>query len=109
MLDTIIGIENVTLMAQLFGGFRLYIPKSNTPRAQIFRDLIGSDAYDKLHYACQGCFVWVPTQRKPGPRLSRSECQQRNDEIQSLSHLSRRELAVRYKLTDAQVYAILKS
>lgn len=108
MLLQLIGIDNVTRLAHEFGGHRLYIPKSNSPRAQRFRELIGSDAYDRLWETCQGCFVWIPTQRKPGPRLSRTDCQQRNDEIQSLSHLSRRELARRYQITEAQIYAVLK-
>lgn len=108
MLLQLIGIDNVTRLAREFGGHRLYIPKSNSPRAQRFRELIGSEAYDRLSQTCQGCFIWIPTQRKPGPRLSRLDCQQRNDEIQKLSHLSRRELARRYQITEAQIYAVLK-
>lgn len=108
MLQSLIGFENVTRLALQFGGHRLYIPKSNSPRAQMFRELIGGDAYDRLRQVCQGCFIWIPTQRKPGPRLSRMDCQTRNSEIQSLSHLSRRELARRYQITEAQIYAVLK-
>lgn len=108
MLQTLIGSANVTRLAQEFGGNRIYIPKANTPRAQKLRTLIGSAAYDRLAHDCQGCFVWIPTQRKPGPRLSRPACQQRNCEIIALAHLSRRELARRYQLTEAQVYAVLK-
>jgi Mor family transcriptional regulator len=108
-LIQLIGDANVTALAHEFGGSRVYIPKSDTPRAQRFRDLIGNDAYNRLCQSAHGCFIWIPTQRKPGPRLSREQCRDRNREIKSLAHLSRRELARRYALTEAQVYTVLKT
>lgn len=107
LLQSLIGSSETTKLALEFGGFRLYIPKSNTIRAQHFRNLIGDVAYDRLYQIYQGCFIWIPTERKPGPKLTRQQCRSRDEEIRSLAHLSRRELSHRYLITESQIYAVL--
>lgn len=105
-LEELVGVEAVKLLASKWGGTRLRIPKGESPRALEIRQLIGAKACDRLQFYYGDGRVYIPTYRS-SPGRGGSEIDKQ--ELISLSlSLSRRQLALRFKVSESSIYKILR-
>jgi Mor family transcriptional regulator len=107
-LEQLIGAEAASKLAKQYGGTRLYIPAGESVKGNEIKALIGETAYKRLVQEYSGSRIRVPTLRRSGPSGSKAAIAQRNQQVIEMAWASRSELAQRFKLSESQIYLILK-
>jgi Mor family transcriptional regulator len=111
ILADLIGRESLEKLAQKYGGTRLYVPigRRRSDRLDQLNLLIGSEATEKLQQFYGGQTVDVPNLKSPRIRDSPLVRRDRNRAIrQSLMLYSCRQTALKFGLTERQVFNILR-
>lgn len=108
-LERLIGYDAAAKLAKEYGGSRIYVAKSESPKAKRIKDLIGSEAWTALKKEAGGTYLRVPCLRKKGPKMSKEAIATRNRQIVEQAWRSKHILSQAFRLSEAQIYLILRS